>query len=130
MKILANVAGILLGLLFLMASTLFFVMLFKHQTPPAAAAAGSPPDLFMRAVMPTGFMVFVKVFEFLGAILVMIPATRNFGLLALGPITLNILAFHILIAKGGEGNPMIIAIVVLELFLLWSGRKAFAGLKN
>jgi hypothetical protein len=43
---------------------------------------------------------------------------------------LNILAFHTLIMKGEGlvGLPIIIAI--MALFLLWSGRKAFAGLMN
>jgi putative oxidoreductase len=76
-------------------------------------------------------MYFVKIFEFTGAILVAIPRTRNFGLLLLGPIITNILAFHILIKHGdGLQNPMVIAVVVLALYLLWVGRKKFAGLIN
>jgi hypothetical protein len=69
--------------------------------------------------------------ELLGGILVAIPHTRNFGLLILGPIIVNILAFHLFVT-GGEGlfNPMIIVIVLLALYLLWVGRKNFAGLLN
>lgn len=133
MKIAANIAGVILGLLFLMASVGFFLMTFHVVPPPDASQmppAGSPAALFMQAMMPTGYLMMVKVFEFTGAVLVMIPRLRNFGLLLLGPILINILAFHIFVAKGGYLDPMIIAIVVLEAFLLWSGRKAFAGLLN
>jgi putative oxidoreductase len=62
---------------------------------------------------------------------VAIPRTRNLGLLALGPIIVNILAFHVFIA-GGHGllDPMLLIIVALALYLLWTGRKNFAGLLN
>jgi 4-amino-4-deoxy-L-arabinose transferase-like glycosyltransferase len=43
----------------------------------------------------------------------------------------NILAFHIFIT-GGAGllDPMLLLIVALALYLLWVGRKNFAGLLN
>ena len=126
-KYIPVVAGILLGLLFVMASVTFFLKLGPEQKFPE----GSPAAMFMGAFGPTGYMAFVKVFELLGGILVAIPRTRNFGLLILGPIIVNILAFHIFIT-GGEGllNPMLLIIVALALYLLWVGRKNFAGLKN
>ncbi len=129
MKIASHIAGVLLGLLFLLASGGFFYMLISKTPPPANFAPGSTADFFMKAVIPTGFMVFVKCLELIGAVLVMIPKTRNFGLLVLGPIIINILAFHIFIDHPQDLlNPMIIMIVLLAAFLLWSGRKAFAGL--
>jgi uncharacterized membrane protein YphA (DoxX/SURF4 family) len=71
------------------------------------------------------------VLELVGGILVAIPRTRNFGLLVLGPIIVNILAFHTFVTKGvGLANPILIFIVLLALYLLWAGRKAFAGLLN
>jgi len=84
----------------------------------------------MGAFIPTGYLTFVKICELIGGCLVAVPRTRNFGLLVLGPIVLNILAYHILIMKGEGlfGPPLVVA--VLALFLLWSGRKAFAGLLN
>ena len=81
----------------------------------------------MDAFGPTGYMSFVKVCELLGAILIAIPRTRCAGLLILGPIILNVLAFHSFITKGeGLGNPMLILIVALTLFLVWTERRAFA----
>ncbi len=103
------------------------------ESLPAAAALsrGVARGHVHGAFFTTGYLQFVKVFELIGGILVAIPKTRNYGLLVLGPIIINILAFHLFITKGeGLLNPMIIAIVALALFLLWSGRKAFRGLLN
>ena len=127
MKHAPTIAGILLGLLFIMSSV---VVLFGlvHMPPPPD---GTPAAMFMGALGPTGYMTFVKVLELLGGILVAIPRTRNFGLLVLGPILVNILAFHIFIMKGATlFDPMLIVIVLLAAYLLWAGRKAFTGLIN
>ena len=121
------VAGILLGLLFLMASVTFFLKLVPEEKIPE----GTPTAMFMGAFGPTGYMAFVKVFELTGGLLVMIPRLRNLGLLLLGPVIVNILAFHIF-AAGGKNlfNPILIGVVVLALYLLWDARRKFAGLLN
>ena len=126
-KYLPVAAGIILGLLFLMASSMYLLKL----APMPKFPEGSPIAMFMGAFGPTGYMTFVKVFELLGGILVMIPRTRNLGLLVLGPIIINILAFHTFITQGeGLLDPMLDVIVLLALYLLWVERKAFAGLVN
>ena len=126
MKIAANIAGGLLGFIFVALS----LMVLLGLAPKPPMQEGSPPALFMEALVPTGYLTFVKLCELIGGCLVAIPKTRNFGLLFLGPIVLNILAFHILLAKGNGlfGPPLLVA--VLAAFLLWAGRKSFAGLMN
>jgi hypothetical protein len=126
MKIATNIAGGLLGFIFIAFSLIVLLKLAPMPPPPE----GSPAALFMGAFVPTGYLTFVKIFELIGGCLVVVPRTRNFGLLVLGPIILNILAFHILIMKGVGlfGPPILIS--VLALFLLWAGRKSFAGLMN
>ncbi len=127
MKIAANIAGGLLGLLFIV----FSLMVLLKLAPTPELPPGTPVAMFMAAFGPSGYLGFVKLCELLGGILVAIPATRNFGLLVLGPIIINILAFHTFITKGdGLFNPVIILIVLLAAFLLWCGRKAFLGLRN
>jgi len=127
MKYAPTVAGILLGLLFVMSSVVVLFGLIpaeKMPKPPTPEAAA-----FMGALGPTGYLAFVKVCELIGGILVAIPRTRNFGLLFLGPVILNILAYHAFITKGeGLFDPMLIGICLLALYLLWVGRKRFAGL--
>ncbi|TAG33906.1 MAG: hypothetical protein EAZ36_00065 [Verrucomicrobia bacterium] len=126
MKIASHIAAALLGLLFLMASLVYFLNLAPEQPAPPE---GSPAAAFMAAFVPTGYLAFVKACELIGAIMVVIPRTRNLGLLVLGPIIVNILAFHIFVT-GGEGvaEPMLLLTCTLALFVLWTERKAFAGL--
>ena len=126
-KYLPPIAGLVLGLWFVMSAVVVLFHLVKMPPPPEGSAAA----LFFGAFGPTGYLTFVKFFELIGGILVAIPRTRNLGLLVLGPIILNILAFHIFIT-GGEGllEPMLAVIVALALYLLWVGRKNFAGLLN
>ena len=125
MKYLPPIAGGLLGLFFVFSGLVVLLKLVPMPPPPE----GSPAASFMQAFVPTGYLTFVKVLEVLGGILVAIPRTRNFGLLVLGPIIVNILAFNVFITKGaGLLQFPVIVITVLGAFLLWSGRKAFAGL--
>jgi len=126
MKIAANIAGGLLGLIFI-AFSLMVLLNLVHMPPPAP---GTPAALFMGAFVPTGYFTFVKVFELIGGCLVAVPRTRNFGLLVLGPIVLNILAFHIFIMKGQGLFGLPVLVGVLAAFLLWAGRRAFSGLMN
>lgn len=127
MKYVPNIVAILLGLLFVVSGAV--VLLKLAPMPPMPE--GTPMAMFMGAFVPTGYLNFVKVLEIIGGILVAIPKTRNIGLLVLGPILINILAFHLFVAKGeGLFDPMLLALVVFALFLLWTGRRAFAGLIN
>lgn len=105
------------------------VVLFKLVPIPPPPNDGSPMALFMGAFGPTGYMTFVKVLELVGGVLVAVPRTRNLGLLVLGPILINILAFHGFILGGaGLFSPMLVVIVLLTLYLLWVERAAFARL--
>jgi hypothetical protein len=126
MKYVSLVASILLGLCFLAASV---PILFNLFTPPPMPE-GTPAAHFMAAFFPTGYVKFVKTFEFMGALLVMIPRLRNLGLLVLGPVIVNILAFHIFVDDDPKHllNPMIIVIVITSLYLVWDARKKFSAL--
>jgi putative oxidoreductase len=127
MKQLPNIAGALLGLAFIVFGLNFFLQFIPMPADPSPDNA--PHKLFMAATFPTGFLAFVKVLEILGGLLVALPKLRNIGLLILGPIVVNILAFHVFLTKGaGLTDPVLIVITLLSAFLLWSERKAFAGL--
>ena len=125
MKYISHIAAGLLALIFVTFSAMFF--LGKMPSPPKPP----PADVmtFMSVFMPTGYLAFVKFFELIGGILVAVPKTRNWGLLVLGPIILNILAFNALVAKDAF-NPVNIVIALLALYLLWDARRKFAGLLN
>lgn len=122
------IAGIVLGLLFIMSAVMVLFNLVKMPPPPE----GSPAAMFFGAFAPTGYLTFVKVLELVGGLLVLIPRLRNLGLLVLGPIVVNIVAFHLFLGGGFKDflNPMLLIVILLSLYLLWVGRKNFARLLN
>jgi putative oxidoreductase len=125
MKYIPIITAAILGFLFVMGGIAFFM----HWGPAKPFPDGSPGDVFMGLFGPSGYMAFVKVLEITGGVLIAIPRTRNFGLLVLGPIIINILAFQVFILKGEQLlNPVNAMIVVLPVYLLWCERRAFAGL--
>lgn len=122
---LALAAGGLLGLAFIVFGLNYFLN-FIPMPPPEK---GTPPAMFLGAMAGSGYFAFVKILEIAGGLLVAIPKTRNLGLLVLGPIIVNILAFNIFFTNGaGLAQPPVIAITVLGAFLLWAERKAFLKL--
>jgi hypothetical protein len=105
------------------------VVVLFNLMPVPEMPEGSPVAHFTAAFGPTGYMTFIKVLELTGGVLVAIPRTRNLGLLVLGPIIVNILAFHVFIMDGeGLFDPALIIIVLLAVYLLWVERRAFGGL--
>ena len=126
-------AGIVLGLLFVMSAVMMLCNLVKMPPIPPETPAGH----FFAAFGPTGYLKFVKNFELIGGLLVMIPRLRNLGLLVLGPVIVNILAFHVFIGDPkqlldvtNKGNWMLYVIVGCALYLLWCGRRNFSRLLN
>lgn len=124
MKYTPLIASILLGGLFIMSAA---VVLFGI-VPTPEMPKDTPIWHFMQALGPTGYMTFVKVLELIGGILLIVPKTRNIGLLVLGPIIANILAFHQFVAKDGIFQPMLLVIAALSVFLLWAERKSWGAL--
>ena len=126
-KYLPCIAGVLLGLCFLAASVPVLFNLISIPKMPD----GTPAAHFMAAFVPTGYLKFVKTLEFAGGLLVLIPRLRNVGLLLLGQVIVNIIAFHVFVDDPQHLiNPMLDIIIVCALYLLWEARKKFAGLLN
>jgi len=123
MKIAANIVGALLGLAFI-AFSLMILLNLVHPPPPVE---GTIAGDFMKAFALSGWLYMVKSCELIGGILVAIPKTRNFGLLILGPIIINILTYHLLI-EGGADIAVPAVLGALALFLLWVERRAFLNL--
>lgn len=124
MKYAPHIAALLLGGLFIMSASV--VLLGMAPTPELPK--DTPIASFMAAFGPTGYMTFVKVLELLGGLLVLLPRTRNVGLLILGPIIVNILAFHQFVAGDGILQPMLLGISLLSLYLMWVERGRWKAL--
>ena len=126
MKKLPSIAALLLGLAFITFGLNYFL---KFMPAGGPTEAGSAKALFFSAIVPTGFLAFVKVLEITGGILVALPKTRNIGLLIIGPIVLNILAINVFIIGGGAVfKPPVIVISVLSGYLLFAAKDKFLGL--
>jgi putative oxidoreductase len=125
MRYVVAFVGAALGCLFVYAAVMVLFDLAGEQPPPPE---GSAVAHFFGAFGPTGYLTFVKVLELAGGVLVAIPRTRCLGLLVLGPIVVNILAFHAFVAKDGLLQPMLLAIAGMSLFLLLAEWRAFSFL--
>lgn len=126
MKLATTIAAALLGLVFVVFGLNFFLKFLPVPSPPE----GSPAAQFMGAMFATGMLTVIKILEVAGGVLVAIPKTRNFGLLILGPIVINILLFNVFIAPGGWTQPPVLLVTALSAFLLWAGRDKFKQLLN
>lgn len=125
MRHVINLVGALLGLAFVAFGAMFLFDLMPKQDPPPE---GSTIAHFMAAFGPTGWMTLVKICELTGGVLTAIPRTRCLGLLLLGPVLVNIVAFHFFASGDGLTDPMLIALVAMAVFLLVAEWRAFAFL--
>lgn len=124
MKILNRLTAALLGLVFVVFGCNFFLKFIPIPAPPT----GSPAAMFLGGLFVSGMLAFVKVLEILGGVLVAIPSTRNLGLLVLGPIIVNILAFHVFFfGPASLLDPMMIGIIVLAAWQILAAGRAFLG---
>ena len=121
MKILTVIVRIFLGLAFVVFGSNAFLH-FMPAPPPPPTLAGD----FQKVFMASGWANVIGAFQLLGGLLLLIGRFVPLGLTILGAIIVNILTFHALMAPAALGPGIIVA--VLELFLVWQYRAAFAGL--
>jgi len=119
MKIAALIARILLGLLFLV----FGLNGFLHFIPmaPPTGLAGQ----YMGALFISHYLTFVFAVQVIGGAMLLANRFIPLALILLGPILVNILLFHSLMAP--EGLPMALFATVLWATLFYRVRRAFAG---
>ena len=121
MKILTIVARVLLGLMFVVFGSNAFLH-FIHMPEPPQNLAGD----FIKVFLASGYVYVVGGLQVIGGLLLLIGRFVPLGLTILGPIIVNILIFHLLMAP--EGMLVGIIVTVLFLFLVWRYREAFAAL--
>ena len=114
------VVRILLGLLFFVFGLNGLLHFLKM--PPMAGDAGALAGLLAAH----GWMRFVSVLQVIGGLLLLVGRYVPLGLVILGPIIVNILLFHFLLAPSGVGPGLLAAF--LEVFLIWAYWRSFRGL--
>jgi len=120
MKIIATIARILLGAVFVTFGLNAFLQFLKM--PPPEGLAGD----FMKALFVSHYYYAVAILQIVGGLLCLIGRFVPLGLTLLGPVIVNILLFHICLEP--KGLPLALGVAVLALIVLWYHRSAFAGL--
>jgi uncharacterized membrane protein YphA (DoxX/SURF4 family) len=120
-RVIIIIARILLGLGFLLPAVLSLTgMVHQPELPPAPAA-------FIKELAATNYMMpLLFGTQLIGAVLLLSGFFVPFALVLLAPLIVNIFAFHLFLEPSGLA--MAIAVAVLEVFLAWSYREAFAPL--
>ena len=121
MKIIATIARIILGCVFVFFGLNFFLQ-FLHMPPPPSGPAGD----FAKALFVSHYFYAVGALQLVGGALCLAGRFVPLGLTLLGPVIVNILLFHILLNPAGL--PLAIVVSVLALIVLWHHRAAFGGL--
>jgi putative oxidoreductase len=121
MKILATIARILLGLIFVVFGA-NILHPFLPMPPPPSGPAGD----YFKALFVSHYIQVVGAFQVVGGLLLLIGRFVPLGLTLLAPVIVNILLYHILLDN--KGLPMAIGASVLALIVLWYYRGSFAGL--
>lgn len=120
MKTAYSIARILLGLLFLVFGLNGFLH-FIPMPPPTGIAGQYVGSLFVSHYLTAVFLL-----ELAGGILLIINRFIPVALSLLGPVLVNILLFHCLMAP--EGLPLALVATALWAIVFWRVRRAFAGI--
>jgi len=120
MKLVSTAARYLLGLIFLV----FGLNGFLHfiPTPPPAGVAGQ----FFAALYLSHYLIVIFLLQAGPAVLLLINRYVPLALTLLGPIVVNILFFHLLMAP--RGLPLALTVSILWFVTALSVRSAFRGL--
>jgi uncharacterized membrane protein YphA (DoxX/SURF4 family) len=123
MKIAIVVSRSLLGIGFI----IFGSNILHPFLPMPAPPEGSLTAQYMGVMYQSHWLALIGVFQLVGGILVLIGRTAPLGLVLLGPVLVNILAFHILI-QGGQGIQPGLVFTLLEVFLVYAYRSHFKAI--
>ena len=123
MRIFTIIARVLLGLVFVV----FGSNAFLHFLPMPPLPQGVTGE-YLHAFFASGYVYVIGGFQVIGGLLLLIGRFVPLGLTILCAIIVNIWAFHLLMAPEPAGLVPAIVVTVLELFLVWRYRDAFAGI--
>jgi uncharacterized membrane protein YphA (DoxX/SURF4 family) len=120
-KIATIIARSLLGFIFVVFGSNMFFHFIQMAPPPEG-----PGRDFMTALFVSHYLYVVGALQVVGGLLLFTGRWTPLGLALLGPVIVNIVCFHALMAPAGL--PMAVVVSLVALFLLWRYREHFAGL--
>jgi putative oxidoreductase len=121
MKIVALIARILLGLIFVVFGA-NGLHPFLPTPPPPAGLAGQ----YVVALYQSHYAVVPFLVQLIGGILLLAGWYVPLALAILGPVIVNILCFHVFLLR--TGLPTAIVVAILWLILFYYYRRSFAGI--
>jgi hypothetical protein len=120
MKIASTISRFLLGLIFVVFGLNGFLQ-FISMPPPTGLAGQYFTVLFL-----SHYLVAVFAIQLIGGALLFVRRTVPIALVLLGPVIVNILLFHFLMAP--SGLPVALITAALWFVVFWQSRRAFTGL--
>jgi len=119
MKIAIIIVRVLLGLMYLFSSVVYFI-----NYTPEAPKLSADQTTFMAGVMASVYLMpLIKVTELVSAILLLIGRTAPLGAIIIFPVTLNIFLYHAFL--GPQQLPMVAVMLIFNLFLLFAYHKKY-----
>jgi uncharacterized membrane protein YphA (DoxX/SURF4 family) len=121
MKLATIISRVVLGLIFVTFGINMFLNFIPMPPPPEG-----PARQFMAALFMSHYVYVVGALQVVGGLILLSERWIPLGLTLLGPVIVNIVCFHALMAPAGL--PMALLVSFLALFLLWRYRGHFVGL--
>ena len=121
MKIVTLIARFLLGFMFVVFGLNGFLHFIPQPPPPAGLATQ-----YLTVLSMSHYMVPVFALQLVGGVLLLANRFVPLALVLLGPVIVNILLYHALMAPAAA-PPAVIALVLWGV-VFWSVRSAFAGI--
>ena len=119
MKIAVLISRILLGLIFLVFGLNGFFHFIPMTPPPGLAGQ------YFTVLFVSHYLVLVFLLQVVGGVLLLANRYIPLALLLLGPVLVNILMFHSLMAPAGL--PLALFTTLLWAIVFYGVRRAFAG---
>lgn len=120
MKIAVHVVRTLLAALFLWASLAYFFNFMPEEKP------SNDIITYMTGINMVHLLTIAKSIELICGVLLLLNVLAPLANVILFPLTINIFLVHLFL--GPEQLPMVIAIILVQLFLAYAYRKNYAGL--
>lgn len=124
MKIVKLILFTLFGLMFINAG----LDKFFHYMPMPTDLPEEAKKAFGAFMQIPWLMPLVGIVEFIGGLLVIFPKTRTLGALILFPVMVGILAHNFSVAPAFVGIAIALVLFLINLWILWEGRKQYQGL--